>query len=363
MQSSKKNIAIDAGGVGVKDERLKGGIYTISVNFLKELGKIDKKNTYLLYSFDPIEESLIHSFGSNFKNIIVRPSRGWNKIWLSLRLRMDKPDVFLALNQTIPTYHSFKIISFIHGLDFGKDSYSNPKILQKLRNNTEYCIKNSDAIITVSKALRNEIENKYKVNNISVLHPGISPVFSGESGFYQCDTPYFLFVGSLKSSKNIPTLLETFSLFLKTTREQYQLILSGSDKEKDEKIDQIIEKLNLNEKVFFTLIENENLPKYYKGAVAFVSPSLHESFGLPFLEAMACGCPVIGSNRGGIPEVVGDAGILVDPLDTKALADSMIRVVEDKKLRDRMIKKGLERAKKFSWESFARQVYEVINSV
>lgn len=356
-------IAIDAGCLGVKDERLKGGIYTIAAHLLQELGKIDKKNTYLLYSFYPIKRSLLELFGSNFKNIIVKPSKGWNKVWLPLRLKKDSPDVYLALNQALPLYHPFKIISFVHGLDFVQDSYEDTKKLKKLKKNTDHCIRNSDRIITVSCSLKKEIEKIYKSRQISVLHPGVSSIFNKKGNIYQSKKNYFLFIGGLKPSKNIPILLEAFSLFLKITKKDYNLILAGSDLEKDKKIDLVIRKLEIGKKIIFTIIKNEDLPQYLRGATGFVSPSLYESFGLPFLEAMASGCPVIGSDRGGIPEVVGDAGILVDPFDVQGLANAMVRVAEDKKLRDAMIEKGLRQAKKFSWENFAQQVYAVINSV
>ncbi|TET14699.1 MAG: glycosyltransferase family 1 protein, partial [Dehalococcoidia bacterium] len=106
-----------------------------------------------------------------------------------------------------------------------------------------------------------------------------------------------------------------------------------------------------------------DLPAYYSGAEVFVLPSLYEGFGFPVLEAMACACPVITSNTSSLPEVTGEAGIMVDPHDTDSLAQAMRQVLTDSELRDNMIEKGLEQSKRFTWEKAAEQTLEVYNKV
>jgi len=127
---------------------------------------------------------------------------------------------------------------------------------------------------------------------------------------------------------------------------------------------EVINSLNLNQEVIITdIVPESELPVYYSGAAVFVLPSLYEGFGLPPLEAMACGCPVITSNTSSLPEVVGDAGIMVDPYDADNLAKAMRQVLTNDELRADMVRKGLEQAKKFSWERAAEQTQEVYGKV
>ena len=126
----------------------------------------------------------------------------------------------------------------------------------------------------------------------------------------------------------------------------------------------VVESLNLSSEIIFTnFVPETDLPAYYSGAAAFVLPSLYEGFGFPVLEAMACACPVITSNTSSLPEVVGKAGIMVDPHNTDSLAQMMKEVLTDSELRDIMIRKGLEQSKKFTWEKSAKQTLEVYNKV
>jgi glycosyltransferase involved in cell wall biosynthesis len=125
-----------------------------------------------------------------------------------------------------------------------------------------------------------------------------------------------------------------------------------------------IDRLGLRDDVVFTdFLQEEELARYYSNAGCFVLVSLYEGFGFPPLEAMACGCPVITSNTSSLPEVVGDAGILIDPYDTNSLVKAMRDVLTNSKLRDDMVRKGLAQAKKFTWERAAEQTMEVYNRV
>ena len=130
------------------------------------------------------------------------------------------------------------------------------------------------------------------------------------------------------------------------------------------KIFDLIEELNLKNEVIFTdYVSDEYLVKIYNAADLFVYPSLYEGFGLPPLEAMACACPVITSNTSSLPEVVGDAGIMIDPNDVDSLTESMLKILTDNQLREEMSRKSLERAKMFSWKKTARETWKVYEDV
>ncbi|GAI60191.1 unnamed protein product, partial [marine sediment metagenome] len=169
--------------------------------------------------------------------------------------------------------------------------------------------------------------------------------------------------------KNFTTLLKAFSQLKSELRfKELKLVKVGNagGQETDFRSQTVgvVESLNLSSEVIFTdFVPEADLPAYYSGAEVFVLPTLYEGFGFPVLEAMACACPVITSNTSSLPEVVGGAGIMVDPHNTNRLAQAMRQVLTDSELRDNMIRKGLAQAKRFSWEKAAEQTLEVYNKV
>jgi len=180
---------------------------------------------------------------------------------------------------------------------------------------------------------------------------------------YNIDTPFILFVGTLEKRKNVPTLLKSFYK-LKKCKIEHKLVIVGGKGWKYTKIFDLIEELNLKDDVIFTdYVTDEYLVKLYNAADLFVYPSLYEGFGLPPLEAMACGCPVITSNTSSLPEVVGDAGIMIDPNDIDSLTESMHKILTDNELRKEMSRKSLERAGMFSWKKTAKETWDVYEDV
>src|SRR5258708_30202 len=354
-------IGVDARCLGIRDDRLKAGVYYVALHLLRELSKIDTKNKYILYSFNKIPKETMQQFSSEWENRVLS-SKGWLYSSLPLEFIKQKPDVFLALSQAMPWYHPFTTIGFIHGLDFLPEF--NAKRNKKLKKNSEYLIQHADQLITTSQFLKESLNKQYHKTNVVASWLGVDPVFFKNIKPYKMDTPYFLFVGTLKPSKNIPAILKAFSIFLKKTKRNYKFLFIGSDFWMDKNITNTINALNLSQHVTcIPSIESTLLPKYYKGAVAFVSPSLYEGFGLPFVEAMAAGSPIIGSDVGGIPEVVEDSGLLFNPTDVTSIYDAMSLINQNKYLRNKLITKGKKRAKKISWEKFSRDVFNTIHNI
>ncbi len=355
-------IGVDCGCLGIKDKRLKVGVYRLAINLLETLGKLDKKNTYLLYSFYPIEKPLLRKFGSKMKNIVVRPARGWMKIWLPLRISRDKPDVFLALGQAIPRYLRFDkkpyTIGFFYDLAFEKFPKMYIESLSKLKKNSREAAMKSDVILTISESSKKDIVKIYNIkkSKIKVSYPGIPQEFSTAGEKYKSKKPYFLFVGSLKKTKNVPGIIKGFLFFLEKSKLDFDLYIVGGDRWFDREIEQSTKNIK-----FLGFVNDKKLVALYRGAVAFVSPSFYEGFGLPILEAMVIGCPVIGSNAGSIPEIVGDAGILVNPKSYEEIGEAMLDISKNPKKRKAMIKKGISRAREFSNTSFAKDVLNLMN--
>lgn len=366
-------IGVDAGVLGVSDDRLKVGVYHFVLNLLKALSVTDKDNQYFLYSFLPIGENVLSQLGKNFKNIVLRPKKGWLNIRLSVQFFFHRHDLFLGFSQAMPFYHQMKSIIYIYDLAFEIYPQHYRESYRRLSRQTNFAAKYSDRIIAVSNATKNDLVKLYKINEdkIKVIYHGVSINSSTIRGVPTCAGrhsatsevssahPYFLFVGSYKPSKNIPNIIKAFSLFTKDFKKPYQLVLAGSNYwlKGNEAY-----KGNKGAKIV-GYVPDDKLVQLYRNAIAFVSPSFYEGFGMPLLEAMACGVPVITSNRGSIPEVVGDAAIMVEPSDIDGLKDAMLRMATDEKLKDKMIKKGLDQAQKFSWEKSARQLLDIINSL
>lgn len=355
-------IGVDAGTIGVSDKRLKVGVYQFVVNFLLELSKIDKNNEYLLYSFKKISPKIMNKLGQNFTNIVVRPERGWMKIWLTLRLKKDKPDVFLAASQAIPQLLSqkIKVIGIVYDLEFEKYPHHHKNSYKKLHNNSNKLLKRSNTIITTSSYVKDDILNKYKISKekIKVIPAGVRISVKKEKSHN-----FFLYVGALKKGKNIPNIIRGFDSFTSKDSKNIKLVIVGGDKWLDDEIKKTMSEVSDKAKkrvIFKGYVSDKDLKKLYAKALAFVSPSFYEGFGLTHVEAMSARLPIIASNRGSTPEVVGDAGVLVNPNSSQEIANAMMDIATDKKLRQKLSENGLSRSKQFAWKKLAKGIHEII---
>jgi glycosyltransferase involved in cell wall biosynthesis len=183
----------------------------------------------------------------------------------------------------------------------------------------------------------------------------------------QYDLPerYILFVGTLEPRKNVQTLLRAFAqVIAETPQDDLTLVIAGGKGWGGEDYRSTVDALKLHDRVRFAgFVADDDLPELYRGALLFVYPSLYEGFGLPVLEAMACGTPVITSNRASLPEVAGDAALLADPTRPEALAEAMASIISDGDLRQALRVKGLARAQTFTWDAVAQQTMAIYRAV
>ncbi len=180
---------------------------------------------------------------------------------------------------------------------------------------------------------------------------------------YGLKHPFILSVGTLEKRKNISTLLKAFHK-LKSNGVNHKLVITGGEGWKYHEIFDTLDKYDLKKDVIFTgYVPDDDLVKLYNSADVFVYPSLYEGFGLPPLEAMACGCPVITSNTSSLPEVVGDAGIMVDPLDADGLYQEIYEILTDDKLKSMLMKKSLQRASMFNWRRTAQETWDIYEEI
>jgi glycosyltransferase involved in cell wall biosynthesis len=230
----------------------------------------------------------------------------------------------------------------------------------------------ADRVIAISNSTKQDLIRYFQVpeDKITVTHLAADECFrplpsNNIQRFrdkYRLDFPFILYVGTLEPRKNLPTLIKAF-YYLKKKNISHKLVIAGGKGWKYDSIFQMISNLNLMKDIHFTgYVPKEDLPLLYNAADAFVYPSLYEGFGLPPLEAMACGCPVITSNTSSLPEVVGDAGITINPCDYDKLAETVDNVISDSELKIQLSKMGQARAAEFSWKKCADKTLKIYNS-
>lgn len=241
-------------------------------------------------------------------------------------------------------------------------------------------LKSADKIIAISEYTKKEITRLIGISpeKIQVIYPGLHRRFTKcqepqrtieIQKKFSINRPYLLYVGDLSSSmdnfrKNTNILLDVLKLLLAKYGNTIQLVLAGRTGEYSNALKQQAKTEGLEPNVIFTgFVEDDDLPVLYSGAKACIYPSRYEGFGLPVLESMACGTPLVTTNATSIPEVAGDAALLVNPDDTTALFTQTIRILEDTTLANRMARRGIEQASRFSWESAAKQTMDLYESL
>jgi len=241
----------------------------------------------------------------------------------------------------------------------------------------ERSIKSFCKITTVSEHTKADVIKYFGISEdlIDVIYPGYNPIFrrvyneacrdkmrAQLKEKFNISSPFILFVGTLEPRKNVVRIIKAFSV-LKRQHYPQKLVLVGKKGWKYDDIFRTIESLQLEDDVLWTGYSSlEDMVALYNLADVFVFPSLYEGFGSPPLEAMACGTPVVTSNISSLPEVVGEAGLLVDPYDEQGIAEALRRIIDDKELRELLSQKGIERSSHFSWTLTATKTWQTLNS-
>ncbi len=342
------------------------GIGEYAYELLKEFKQFSSPNLQFTIYLKSSPLNDLPKEDQNWKYRIVRPKKLWTQIGLPLDLFLHwpRPDVFFSPSHyaprlsPVPTAISIMDLSYTHfpGLFRKKDLY-------QLVNWTKYSAKNARKIFTISLASKNDIIKEYKLRSdkIVVTYPGIKQISSNKYQVTSMDKPFILFVGTLQPRKNIVRLIEAFS---KLKDKRIKLVIVGKKGWLYEDILEAPLKFNVKERVqFMDFVKDEDMPSLYKNALCFVLPSLYEGFGLPVLEAMKYGCPVVISNVSSLPEAGGDAALYVDPKNVDDIGSKLEKVITDSNLRSEMVKKGYEQVKKFSWEKTAKETLKILESI
>jgi glycosyltransferase involved in cell wall biosynthesis len=354
------------------------GVKIYTYNILKYLAK--KQFTAVIYYQKKIEEKWdIES--ANLKHKLIKwPFLFWTHFRFPIELWRDKPDIFFTPIQTVPFFlPKCKIIVTIHDLAFLK--FPNDftfKDRLKLSFHTKRAVRKAEKIIVPSQATKKDIVKYYKIDSekIEVIYHGFASHQPTCNAFGIANTgrisaasrqqinKYILFVGTIQPRKNIQGLIEAFEILKNNSQlsiPNFQLIIVGGKGWLWKKVFEKVEKSKYKEDIIFTgQVSLKKLLEFYQNAEVFVLPSFYEGFGLPILEAMANGVPVIASNNSSMIEIVGNAGILINPYNPEEIAEAIKKIIQDKNFKEKLIEKGLKQAKKFTWEKCAEKTMKVL---
>jgi len=291
-------------------------------------------------------------------------------------LRRERPDVYHAPHYVLPALVGCRSVVTIHDcIHLMFPQYlPNKAAYAYARASMWAAARRSDRILTVSEASKRDILHLFNVKpeKIVVVYNAIDEHFSATPSDehvarvrerYQLDHKFVLYVGNIKPHKNLVRLIEAFSQ-LRRTHDDLKLLIIGDEISKLPALRRAVHSHKLHKYVrFLGYLKDDTLTVLYRLASVFVFPSLYEGFGLPPLEAMASGTPVVTSNVSSLPEVTGDAAVLVDPYDVESIEDGMRRVIDDPKLADELRAKGLKRAREFSWAHSVEKTQRVYREV
>ena len=277
-------------------------------------------------------------------------------------------DLFHATNYFLPPTRIAKRVVTIHDLSFMVvPQYCSPRIVRPFAAGINAFAHESDRIIAYSESTKKDIVSILGVpeSKISVIHMAVDDEFGSSAEdadwlerTFKVRRPYVLFVGMLEPRKNVPAILRAFNAIKNDF--PHQLVLVGDRGWMYEEIFRLRDELGLGDQVrFIGFVGHDRLAAFYRNADLFVFPSFYEGFGLPVLEAMSCGCPVITARNSSLTEVGGDAALYVDAADWESLAEQMRTVLTDESLRDRLSREGPQQAAKFSWQRSAAQTLDL----
>lgn len=360
--------------IGVDTRELFGqkagkGWYVFHV--LKNILDLDSKNNYILYSDREIDFPQYR----NAKIVIInKPGLIWHYV-IAKRLKKDSVDLYWApTSPIVPALTSIPTIMTIHDLTnllFPAAHTLKGRIIEKIF--LKRALAKTKKIIAISEATRKDLIRYFPKtkNQIEVIPLGYDSLFKPLPQDkivksllkYSLDPGYVLFVGTIEPRKNIELLIDAFSMLPEKIKKQFPLVIVGKKgwlsepifkKMSDPKVSSYIK--------YLKYVDFADLPAVYNGASLFIFPSLYEGFGLPPLEAMACGKAVITSNLSSLPEVVGEAGILVNPKDKVGIKEKLQQLLEDQKYRKKIENSSLLQAKNFDWQTTAKKTLSVIDS-
>lgn len=372
--------------IGIEAQRIfrqkKHGMDIVILEILRQLQQMQTPHEYFVYAQPYKDTETLHS-SENLKVKLIGPATYpiWEQYILPNASRKDKVDLLHCTSNTAPINVNKPLIVSLHDIIYLEKQTSNTgSLYQKLgaayrKWNVPKIVRKATMIVTVSNYERERIIEKLNLpeDRVRTIYNACSEHFQSEISdeelliFRQkMNLPerYVLFLGNTDPKKNLPNVIQTLGLLYQRKQLDFTLVITDF---KHEDLLPLLRKQNnehlLKHIMLVGYIVNQELPKLFKLAQLFLYPSLRESFGIPILEAMQCGTPVITSNTSAMPEVAGNGAILVDPTDIEQIADKIVLLLNDTDLRNKVIAYGIERVKLFSWKQTTEQMLGIYNEV
>lgn len=349
------------------------GIGTYTKNLVENLLKIDAIDRFNLIWVGDVPEKYIKD-NVDITLTSKRYSRFYEEFYIPTLMKKEEMNLYHLTQNGIgfPFNLDIPIIVTIHDLI----PYTMPETvgtgyLNKFLKEMPSIISSATGIITVSEYSKRDIlrffpsfpEDKIFVtplatnDNFKPLPRDLCKAYIKNN--YNIDSPFILYIGGFSSRKNVRGLILAFSKIKNDLKKPHKLLIGGSLRDEGNKLKDMVISMGLENDIIFTgFLEDEKLPIFYNASEAFVYPSLYEGFGLPPLEAMSSGTPVITSNLTSIPEVTSDASLLINPFDINELSSNLLKLLNDENLKNSLREKGLSQSKNFSWEKTARKTLE-----
>lgn len=364
-------IAIDITASAWTGKRSGVGHYISALT--NNLADIDSNNEYLLYAyfsrdFEQRRKSLFIPQKENFRLKVRRiPIQVFNFLAVNVPLNLlsERVDVIHSPFYVPPHPRKIRTILTIHDLTSILFPQFHTKYVRRLGVEIRRSCRRIDKVIAVSENTKGDVVNLFGIpeEKVVVTHEAADEIFkplkdaakiASIKAKYKIPNEFVLFVGTLEPRKNIIALIKAFSLM--KDKIEHKLVVVGKKGWLYTEIFEQVAKLGVEDRVVFTgYVPDEDLVWIYNACDVFVYPSVYEGFGLPVIEAMACGAPVITSNTSSLPEVAGNAAILVNPQNIDEISTNIMKVLEDDNLKKQLSQKGIEQAKKFSWKKTAEK--------
>ncbi len=362
-------IGIDGNEANV-DEQV--GVSVYAKNLLWHFAQKTSSNLQFKVFLRDVPKSHLPKQSSNFHYVVIPSKILWSQLALPTKLFFDqKVDVFFTPAHYAPRFCPAPLVVPIHDLSYFyyPDEFLK-RDLYKLSAWTKYSVKNAKKIIAVSENTKNDLIKFYNLpeSKIEVIYNGYEKKANNENlkmkNSYMLNAKcYILYVGTLQPRKNVITLIKAFDKFRKQHPE-FKLVIVGKKGWLYDEIFSLAKQLYLEKEIIFTdYVSDSELIQLYKNAFCFVLPSLYEGFGIPLLEAMAQGCPVLSSNSSSLPEIGGNACLYFDPTNVNNLVQSLDKLYDNNKLRNDLISKGKKRIQAFSWTKCANQTLEIFTTI
>jgi len=377
--------------IGIEAQRIfrekKHGMDMVALELIRNLQSIDKENEYLIFVKPDVDDSIIKET-PNFK--IVRLKGGFYPCWEQFSLpRAAKKagcELLHCTSNTAPIFTSIPLVVTLHDIIYMESSYfkilkGTGTLYQKFGNLyrkmfVPKIVRKSKKIITVSHFEKNRIGQFFGIggdDRLTAVYNGVSEYFKPITDIaelqrvktkYHLPEHFFFFLGNTDPKKNTKGTLKAYSDFIKQTGADHKLVMLDYDLSELEKLlDDIGDKELINRIVLTGYVVNTDLPAIYTLCDVFLYPSLRESFGIPMLEAMSCGVPVITSNTSSMPEIAGDAAMIIDPFKPEQITDALIQITKNQSLKKQLIERGLQQSAKFSWKAMAKDVLGIYKEI